>query len=101
MQANNFIQQILNKETSLAFTHNWQQELTDYIQQLIDTNFEKLVFLLYRIDVSEQKIKILLQNNHQLSAEIISKAIIDRLIEKQQSRELYKQNNNIDEEDKW
>lgn len=101
MQANNFIQQTLSKETSLAFTHNWQQELADYIQQLIDTNFEKLVFLLYRIDVSEQKIKILLQNNHQPSAEIISKAIIDRLVEKQQSRELYKQNNEIDEEDKW
>lgn len=101
MQANNFIQQTLSKETSLAFTHNWQQELTDYVQQLIDTNFEKLVFLLYRIDVSEHKIKTLLQNNHQPSAEIISKAIIDRLVEKQQSRELYKQNNEIDEEDKW
>lgn len=101
MQENNFIQQSLSKETSLAFTHNWQQELTAYIQQLINTNFEKLVFLLYRIDVSEQKIKTLLQNNHHPSAEIICKAIIDRLVEKQQSRELYKQNNEIDEEDKW
>jgi cytidylate kinase len=59
-------------------------------------------FLLYRIDVSELKINDLLQNTQAGNAgELIVQAIIERLAEKKASREKYKQEGEIAEEDKW
>ena len=78
------------------------EELAKTIENLINTDFEKLVFLLYRIDVSEQKINDLLQNTQAGNAwELIVQAIIERLAEKKASREKYKQEGEIAEEDKW
>ncbi|HPH24759.1 MAG TPA: hypothetical protein PLW32_12800, partial [Chitinophagaceae bacterium] len=52
------------------------EELAKTIENLINTDFEKLVFLLYRIDVSEQKINDLLQNTQAGNAgELIVQAI--------------------------
>ncbi len=77
-------------------------ELTEAINHLINADFEKLVFLLYRIDVNEQKIKSLLENTNTTNAgELITKAISERLAEKKASREKYKQEGEISEEDKW
>lgn len=97
------IQQDLEKETGLVLTNNFREELAAYINQLINTDFEKLVFLLYRIDVKESTIKQLLAlpsgNN---AGEIIADAIIKRQAEKVMTRQLYKQSeDNIAEEDKW
>jgi hypothetical protein len=79
-----------------------ENELTEAINYLINTDFEKLVFLLYRIDVSELKIKSLLENTSITNAgELIAQAIIARLAEKKASREKYKQEGEISEEDKW
>ncbi len=79
-----------------------ENELTEAINYLINTDFEKLVFLLYRIDVSELKIKSLLENTSITNAgELIAQAIIARLAEKKTSREKYKQEGEISEEDKW
>jgi hypothetical protein len=103
MDDNEIIQQDLEKETGLALTNNFREELAAYINQLINTDFEKLVFLLYRIDVQESTIKQLLalpsSNN---AGEIIADAIIKRQLEKVISRQQYKQpTENIAEEDKW
>ncbi|MDI9365832.1 MAG: hypothetical protein QM541_12830 [Flavobacterium sp.] len=100
---NEIIQQDLEKVTGLVLTNNFREELAAYINQLINTNFEKLVFLLYRIDVQESTIKQLLalpsSNN---AGEIIADAIIKRQAKKVATRKLYKQcNNNIADEDKW
>lgn len=77
-------------------------ELTAAINQLINTDFEKLVFLLYRIDVSEQTIKALLNNTTSSNAgELIAQAIIERLEQKKASRAKYKQEGEISEEEKW
>lgn len=77
-------------------------ELTAAINHLINTDFEKLVFLLYRIDVSEQKIKALLDNTASSNAgELIAQAIIERLEEKKVSRAMYKQEGEISEDEKW
>jgi hypothetical protein len=97
------IQQDLEKETGLVLTNNFREELAAYINQLINTDFEKLVFLLYRIDVKESAIKQLLalpsSNN---AGEIIADAIIKRQLEKVVSRQQYKQpTENIPAEDKW
>ncbi len=39
-----------------------ENNLAVFINELIDKDFNKLVNLLYRIDISEQKLKIALQN---------------------------------------
>lgn len=53
--------------------------LAAYINELILTNFERLVQLLYRIDVSEEKLKKLLRENPEADAGvIISSMIIER-----------------------
>jgi hypothetical protein len=59
------------------------QQLADYINQLILVNFERLVQLLYRIDVSEAKLKYLLKENPGEDAgKIIAVLIIERQIQK-------------------
>lgn len=103
MDDKEIIQQDLEKETGLALTNNFREELAAYINQLINNDFEKLVFLLYRIDIKESTIKQLLalpsSNN---AGEIIADAIIKRQSEKVISRQQYKQpTENIADEDKW
>jgi len=64
--------------------------VTNYVQELINTNIDKLMFVLYKIDVSEKKIKIALANpTTENSAEIIAKEIIEREKEKIATREKY------------
>jgi hypothetical protein len=59
------------------------QQFADYINQLILVNFERLVQLLYRIDVSEAKVKYLLKENPDEDAgRIIALLIIERQIQK-------------------
>lgn len=102
MHNNNFIQEQIEKEAGIALQENWQTSFQEYINHLINNDFEKLVFLLYRIDVSEQKIKTLLDNTYALNAgELIAEAIIERIEEKKVAREKYKQTGEIPEEEKW
>ncbi|MDO8995621.1 hypothetical protein [Sediminibacterium sp.] len=77
-------------------------QLIDAINWLIIHDFEKLVFILYRIDVSEAKIKTLLnKENTNFAAPVIADAILERLAEKKASREKYKQDPPASEEEKW
>ncbi len=96
------IKQAIEKETNILLLDNWQQQFIEFINYLINTDFEKLVFLLYRIDVSESKIKTLLNETTTINAgELIADAIIERLAEKKASREKYRQDGNIAEAEKW
>ena len=77
-------------------------QLIDAINWLIIHDFEKLVFILYRIDVSEAKIRTLLnKENTNFAAPVIADAILERLAEKKASREKYKQDSPASVEDKW
>ena len=80
-----------------------QRMLAAHINHLIKTNFEKLVSILYRIDVSEQKLKhMLLEGGNNDAGKIIADAIIERQLQKIKSRQQYsKRDNNIDEDEKW
>ena len=77
-------------------------KLSAYINKLINENFEKLLTLLYRIDVSESKLKQLLQ---QYPGEDAGKIIASLIIERQQQKiEFRKQNRpgtDIPEMEKW
>lgn len=79
-----------------------QQELAAFVNHLINTNFEKLISLLYRIDISEAKLKELLQQNEDKNAgEIIAALIIERQQQKIKTRQLFSRDDDIAEEDKW
>lgn len=57
------------------------------IEYLLHSNMERLMWILYRIDIDERKLKLLLENDNETPpAEIIANAIIKRQIEKYHSR---------------
>lgn len=79
-----------------------KQELIDTINYLINHDFEKLIYALYRIDVYEHKIRDLLENRTDINAAIlIADAIIARQLEKKIAKEKYKQTPPDTPEDAW
>ena len=61
--------------------------LSNYIQELINTNFEHLLWLLYRIDVGETKvIKAINSSNTSNTSVVIAKMIIEREKQKIETR---------------
>ena len=101
------IQQV-NKELAIELSdkismEELRQQLATYVNQLIQLHFEQLISLLYRIDVSEAKIKSLLQNYPDENAgNIIAALIIERQLEKIKSRQQHSQSeSNFDQEEKW
>ena len=77
--------------------------MTQYIDQLISNDFHALLLLLYRIDVSEKKIKSLLaEDNGRNSAGIIAGLIIERQQQKIFSRTQFKSSPiDIDDSERW
>lgn len=73
------------------------------VNELIENNFQGLTNILYRIDVSEQKLKQLLQESGgEDAAAIIAGLIVERQKEKIKSRHDTKHFDNPDDtEDKW
>lgn len=99
---------LINKELAIELPEKIpmeeiQEKLSAHINRLIQSNFEQLVNLLYRIDVSEAKIKSLLQIEPGTNAgDIISNLIIERQLQKIKSRQQFKTNNdNFTGEEKW
>lgn len=99
---------LLNKELSLEFSEKLtmdelEQQLTNHINHLINTDFEKLIYYLYRIDVNESKMKQLLQQQAgENAAQLIARLIIDRQLQKIKSRAEHR-SNTIDDEgaERW
>jgi hypothetical protein len=77
--------------------------LTAYINSILNLNVEKLVSLLYRLDISEKKIReCLAVNAGQDAAPLIAQLIIERQEQKIKSRQQYtRRDQSIDEEDAW
>lgn len=64
--------------------------VASYIQELINTDFEHLLWLLYKIDVNEKKIKTALEDsNLENSSIVIAEMIIEREKEKIETRKKY------------
>ena len=77
--------------------------LSLHINHLIETDFQKLITLLYRVDVSETKLKDLLTKNTDKDAgAIIATLVIERQLQKIESREQFrKRDDSFDDEEKW
>lgn len=79
------------------------QKIASSINYLIDNDFSLLISLLYRLDISEKKLKQLLSEPTKTTAgEIIAEMIIKRQLQKVESRKAFKKNTpDIPEEEKW
>jgi len=79
-----------------------KEKLSRHINILIQEDFQKLISVLYRIDVNETKLKAILKENPAHDAgEIIAALIIERQLQKIKLREEYRRSNNTSDEEKW
>lgn len=94
---------LLNSNSVAAGDAPGFQKLKEAINQLLVNNFDRLVSVLYRLDVSEKKLKGLLQQHPDTdAAEIIANLIVERQQQKIKTREQFKPTgNDIDEEERW
>ena len=60
--------------------HTYKKKIYDAVNYLLIHNFDKLVNILYRVDVSENKLKTALKNNRETDAALV---ITDLLIQRQ------------------
>lgn len=80
-----FSQELISQETILY------EAFVAYLNHLICYDFNKLVSILYRVDVSEQKVrKMLAESSQELAAETLAQLIIEREKEKEKYRNWYK-----------
>jgi hypothetical protein len=98
---------LINKELAIELPDQLsldelKKDLSIFINQLVQRDFHSLVALLYRIDISEPKLKQLLDQMDENAGDIIAVLIIERELEKLDSRRKYKQGNSAaSEEEKW
>ncbi len=79
-----------------------REKLSLHINHLINTNFEKLIYYLYRIDVNENKMRNLLeQKEGENAAGLIADLIIERQLQKIESRKKSSKDDSIPDDDKW
>ncbi len=80
-----------------------RQALAAKINELLLGNFQQLISILYRMDVSEAKLRLLLKENPGTDAGlIIADLVIERQAQKIKSRREFRQrDNDISEEEKW
>ena len=84
----------MNKEVSLEPIVSFEEHfetLVKYVDFLIRTDFNKLISILYRVDVSEEKLKRALQKNEYTpTCRVIATMLLEREIEKRKWRALYR-----------
>jgi hypothetical protein len=77
--------------------------LSRAINELAKSDFEKLISLLYRMDIDEQKLRYHLKLNKDSNAgDIIASLMIERQLKKIESRKKYrKPDEDIPEDERW
>jgi len=79
-----------------------KQMLINRINELLTTDFQKLVSILYRVDVSEAKLKLLLKENPGTDAGlIIAELMIERQAQKIKSRQEHRRDPTNSDEEAW
>lgn len=104
MEENKNLDALLNLNLQLTALQKaeMKEHLIVYINHLLLHDFNSLVQILYRVDVSEKKLKELLQQNQQTDAAvIIADLLIERQEQKLKTRKSFRQDNDIPGEEKW
>jgi hypothetical protein len=91
-------------ETDLSGTKSIDElkiALARYINDLINHDFDKLLRLLYKVDVSEKILRANLHPQEKDAGVVIAEMVIDRQLQKIETRRQFKSNNDIPENEKW
>lgn len=98
-----YINQSLEIELAPAATmEELRAKLSAHINDLINHDFEKLVYYLYRIDVDETKMRMLLDKRQgENAAALIADLVIERQLQKLESRKQSAKDNTIPDDEKW
>ena len=75
--------------SEISTSEDFQKVLANVIQHLLDNEFERLINGLYRIDVSEEKVKHAMASGEDIAGKIAS-LIIEREMQKVVTREKYR-----------
>lgn len=68
-----------------------QEHLTNYFNKLIEQDFERLILVLYKIDVDENKLRTILRRETGTNTgDIIARLVIERQLQKIETRKKYK-----------
>jgi hypothetical protein len=102
-ELNNFLKQSLDLSIhENDSVENIYKILSGYINELIEKDFNRLLFLLYKIDVSEVKLKqILKEQPDENAGQIIAKLIIERQLQKIAIKKSFGNKNGEDKEGDW
>lgn len=98
---------VINQSLEISFPETLSYEelrgrLAAHINHLINHDFEKLVYYLYRIDVDENKMRSLLAAKEgENAAGLIADLIIERQLQKIESRKKNSGTENIPDDEKW
>ena len=80
----------------------FEKKLRVRVEELLQKDFPRLINILYRLDVDEEKLKTRINNRPATdAAELISKLIIERQLEKLKIRWQQGNKENISDEEKW
>ena len=107
MEIDNLLRQSINDDFSIeapsSFTFDQLKSiLQERINYLIIHDFHRLASILYRVDISESKLrKLLHDNSDQAAGNIISELIIERQLQKIKSREQFNSQQEIPDDEKW
>ncbi|WP_052272745.1 hypothetical protein [Flavihumibacter solisilvae] len=107
MQPGQDLIQILNEQLEIELPEiqdfgRLREGLASHINNWIQTDFDKLVQMLYRVDINENKLKFLLREKvSDDAALIIADLVIERQLQKLESRKMFRQPPPDDEEERW
>lgn len=76
--------------------------LAETLNEWIRSDFEKLVQFLYRIDISETRLKLLLEENtEEDTGHLLARLVLERQWQKIQSRRQYTPGEPLSDEERW
>ncbi|MBA2746890.1 MAG: hypothetical protein H0U44_11755, partial [Flavisolibacter sp.] len=93
---------LIQSESEIFKLAELKEELISYLNFLLLEDHNKLVHLLYRVDVDEDKLRKLLEENKEKDAAvIIADLLIQRQMEKASSNSLFKPGEQNSSEERW
>ncbi len=98
-----YLQQTFHLPGTVNKIQDAENYLSNKMNELIKTDFNHLVQILYRIDVNEAKLRQVLKDNpNEDAGKIIAALIMERQQQKIKSRQQFsQQDDNFSEEEKW
>ncbi|TAN20999.1 MAG: hypothetical protein EPN37_00915 [Chitinophagaceae bacterium] len=104
--------EVLEEETDLRFSlplngviayRQIAEKLAAHIRFLLDKDFNQVIYILYRVDVPEQKVTEMLHNHPEQDAgSMIAGLILERTLQKIHTRQQFNNSHgNIPDDEKW